>query len=341
MERLKGYSPLVGGGMARHRNIGKFLVLLAVLIFISGCHAGPAVRGSFDRDYNVSGPLRLELTNAAGDVSITGSTDGKVHVHGDVRASGFGFDNPQKRLNDTIANPPVEQRADTIRIGKDMPRMSNISIAYTIQVPHDTEVSATVASGGQSIRNLRGPVSVKAASGSIHVEKIDRDAQLSTASGSISASDIGTDVRVSSASGTVTVSNVKGDVRINAISGVIRVAQPGGRVDADTASGEVEIRGAANDVKARATSGRVFVQGNPSADSYWELKTVSGGVQLSVPSTASFHLSGEAVSGEIRADIPIFIEEQGKHSIRAHMGNGGGRVEVHTVSGEIRVSGAN
>jgi hypothetical protein len=35
------------------------------------------------------------------------------------------------------------------------------------------------------------------------------------------------------------------------------------------------------------------------------------------------------------------VEEQGKHSLRAHMGSGGGRVEVHTVSGEIRISHTN
>ncbi|HYL86473.1 MAG TPA: DUF4097 family beta strand repeat-containing protein [Candidatus Angelobacter sp.] len=328
--------------MKRRRNLVRPLFLftaLAVFVF-AGCAAGPAASGSFDRDFTVSGPLRLELTNAAGDVNITGSADGKVHVHGDIRASGFGFDNPKTRLDDTLANPPVEQRGDTIRIGKDLSRMRHISIAYTIQVPHDTEVSASVASGSQTIRNLRGPVTVKAASGSIRVEKIDRDAQLSTASGSISANDVGSDVHVSSASGTITVSNIKGDVRVGAISGVIRVSQPGGRVDADTSSGEVEIQGATSDVKAHAIAGRVYVQGNPGADNFWDLKTVSGTVQFVVPSTANFHLSAEAASGEIRADVPIVIEEQGKHSLRAHMGNGGGRVEVHTVSGEIRVSGS-
>jgi DUF4097 and DUF4098 domain-containing protein YvlB len=323
--------------MARYRNLGTSLALIVALI--AGCNAGPAVTGSFDRNYTVTGPIRLELSNAAGDVNITGGADGKVHVRGDVRASGFGFDHPQKRLDDTLSNPPVEQRGDTIRIGKDMTRMRNISIAYTIEVPHDTEVSATVASGAQTIRELRGPVKVQAASGSIRVEKIDRDAQLTTASGSVSASDIGSDVHVSSASGSVTVSNAKGDARVHALSGVIRISQPGGRVEADTASGEIEIRGAANDVKAHAASGRVFVQGNPSGQSYWDLKTASGGVQFSVPTSANFQFSAEAVSGEIRADIPIVIEEQGKHSLRAHMGNGGGRVEVHTVSGEIRVSG--
>src|SRR6266704_5828360 len=232
--------------MARHRNLCLPLVLLTAVVAAAACNAGPSVSGTFDRNYKVSGPIRLEITNASGDVDITGSADGKVHVRGDVRASGFGIDNPRKRLDDTVANPPIEQTGDTIRIGKEMSRMRNVSIAYAIQVPRDTEVSATVASGAQTIRGVRGPVKVQSASGSVRVEKIDRDAELSTASGSVSATDIGSEVHVTSASGSVTVSNTKGDVIVNAISGVIRIAKPGGRIEADTASGEVEIQGAAN-----------------------------------------------------------------------------------------------
>ena len=325
--------------MARHRNLCLPLVLLTAVVASAACNAGPSVSGTFDRNYKVSGPIRLEITNASGDVDITGSTDGKVHVRGDVRASGFGFDNPQKRLDDTVANPPIEQTGDTIRIGKEMSRMRNVSIAYAIQVPRDTEVSATVASGAQTIRGVRGPVKVQAASGSIRVEKIERYTQLTTASGTISATDVGNDLRVSSASGSVTVSKVRGDVDVTAISGVIHISNPGGRVEAGTASGDVDIQGAAHDVKAHAASGRVSVQGNPGTENYWELKTASGGVQLAVPGSANLHISAEAVSGEIRSDIPIVIEEQGKHSLRAHMGSGGGRADIHTISGEIHITG--
>ena len=325
--------------MLRQRQFLITLILTVAAVSPVACNVGPGASGSFDRNYTVTGPIRLELTNASGDVDIAGSSDGKVHVHGDVRVSGMGFGDPQKRLDDTLANPPVEQRGDTIRIGKEMSRTRHISIAYTIQVPRDTEVTTTVASGAQTIRGVRGPVKVQAASGSIRVEKIERETQVATASGSVSASDIGNDVRVSSASGSVNVSNTKGDVHVNAIAGVIRISNPGGRTEADTASGEVEIQGASKDVKAHALSGRVSVQGNPSADSYWELKTASGAVQLAVPASANLHLSAEAVSGEIRTDIPIVIEEQGKHSLRAHLGSGGGRVDVHTVSGEIRLTG--
>jgi DUF4097 and DUF4098 domain-containing protein YvlB len=327
--------------MPRHRNLSPPVAALTAAFFLIGCNVGPSANGSFDHTFTVSGQIRLELTNTAGDVDITGSADGKVHIHADVRASGMGFDNPQKRLNDTIANPPVDQRGDTIRIGKEGSHVRNLAITYSIQVPHDTEVSANVVSGAQTIRGIRGPVKVQAVSGVITVEKIDRDVQVNSTSGSVSATDIGDDVKISSVSGNVSVSNIKGDVIANAVAGVIRVSKPGGRVDANAGSGEVEIQGAMNNVKARAASGLVSVQGNPDADSYWELKTISGGVQLNVPATSNFHLSAEAVSGEIRADIPIVIEEQGKRSLRAHMGSGGGRVEVHTVSGDIHVSGSN
>jgi DUF4097 and DUF4098 domain-containing protein YvlB len=324
--------------MARHFNHRLSVLLLSAVVVLAGCESGPSVSGAFDRSFNVTGPIRLELNNASGDVNITGSADGRVHVRGEVRASGFGIDSTRKRLDDTLANPPIEQKGDTIRIGKDMSRMRNISITYTIQVPRATEVDANVASGAQTIRNVTGPVTVRAASGSIRLENIQRDAEVTTASGTITASDVGSDLHVSTASGNVELTGIKGNVRASTVSGVIRIAKPGARVEAGNTSGEIEIQGASNDVKAHAISGLVSVQGNPGADSYWDLKSVSGGVQVRVPAAANLHLTAEASSGDIRSDIPIVVEEQGKHTLRAHMGSGGGRVDVHTVSGEIRVS---
>jgi len=326
--------------MARYRNLSSSLSLFAGAFVFAGCYAGPTVNGSFARTFSVSGPIRLELSNTSGDVDITEGAAGTVSINGEVRASGFGFENTQKRLDEIVSNPPIEQRGDTIRIGKDFSRMRNVSISYKIQVPHETEVEANIASGAENIRDLSGPVKVRSASGTIRVEKIGRSVDLSAASGSVSADDIGSDVQVSSASGNVTVSNVKGDVRVKAMSGVIRVSHPGGRVEGNTASGEVEIQDAANDVTAHTASGRVYVEGNPGTQGFWNLRTASGSVQISVPPSANFHLSAEAASGEIRTDIPIVIEEEGRHSLRARMGSGGGRVEVHTVSGAIRISGA-
>jgi DUF4097 and DUF4098 domain-containing protein YvlB len=325
--------------MIRHR-IPLTAVCLLALTFALGCQVGPAATGSFDRTLNVSGPVRIELSNASGDVQIVGSADGKVRVHGEVRASGLGFDSPQRRVNEITADPPVEQRGSTIRIGKDMRGLRHVAISYQIEVPHETEVSSTLASGSQSVRQIQGPIKTTTASGSLRADHIDREVRLRSVSGSVDAFDIGDDVDASSVSGSVDVRNSKGEVHSRAASGAIRITKPGGRVEADAASGSVEIIGANNDVRAHAVSGRVSVQGNPGANCYWELKTISGSVELGVPASASFHLAAENVSGQIRADIPIVIEEQSKHSLRARIGNGGSRVEIHTVSGQIDVGPA-
>src|SRR4029077_73697 len=197
------------GGTMRHRNFAALAGLLFAALASAGCAMGPSASGSFDRTLSVSGPIRLELNNTSGDVSITGSADGKVHVHADARSSGWGFESPEKRLNELLANPPIEQRGSTIHIGEEMRNLRNVSISYKIEVPHDTEIASTLLSGTQTIQDVRGPVKAEAMSGSIRVSHIERHTQLSTLSGSIRADTIGDDFRANSASGTVTVSNIK------------------------------------------------------------------------------------------------------------------------------------
>jgi DUF4097 and DUF4098 domain-containing protein YvlB len=327
--------------MHRKSRIGLVALAAAVAAGLAGCVSGPGVSGGFDRDFTVSGHTRLEVSGPAGDIEVVGSGDGKVHVHGDVHATGMGFDKPKERLAETMANPGVEQRDDTIRVGKGLANLRNLRINYRIEVPRDTEVNVSVVSGTQSIKNVRGPVVSQGASGAISVSGIERDVQLQTVSGAVSADGIGDDVRASTASGDVTVSNAKGDVRANSLSGNVRVIKPGGRVDADCGSGKIEIEGAKFDVKAHGVSGAVVTSGDPGEHGYWDLKTVSGSVMVRVPTSANFRFSAEAISGNVKTDIPIVIEEQGKHTLHAHVGNGGGRVEVHTVSGDIDVAAGN
>jgi len=51
--------------MARHGNLCVPLVLFSAIASWPAAESGPSVSGAFDRNYNVTGPLRLELTNAS------------------------------------------------------------------------------------------------------------------------------------------------------------------------------------------------------------------------------------------------------------------------------------
>jgi DUF4097 and DUF4098 domain-containing protein YvlB len=313
------------------------LSLSAAILALSplGALAGD---NSFDRTFTVNGPVRLELGNGSGNVDIRGSADGKVHVHGTVTRGGWSlFGGSEKSVDDVAANPPVEQHDNTIRIGKNMSGYRNVSIEYHVEVPKETEVDASVASGGLTVDNVRGPVKANSASGYVHVYRVERDASVSAASGSIDVSTIGGVLHVNSASGDMTIVGVKGDLNANAASGSIHITNATDRIEASTASGSINITGASGDLKVHAVSGSVNVSGDPSTNHYWELKSVSGSVDLRVPANAGFLFSAEAMSGDIRTGLPVVIEEQGKHSLRAHIGNSAGRVEVHTVSGAINV----
>jgi DUF4097 and DUF4098 domain-containing protein YvlB len=299
-----------------------------------------AADNTFERTLTVSGHVRLELSNGSGNVEIRGGTDGKVHITGKVTPGWSLFGSSEKNIQEVVANPPIEQHDSVIRVGKSTSWLKNVSIDYNIQVPNDTEVDAGVASGGMTIDNVRGPVKASSASGYVHVYRVALDTQLSAASGSIDSSTIGGVLHVNSASGDITLADVKGDVKVNAASGSIRVHRPGDRVDASTASGSIEIDGVTNDLKVHAISGSINVTGDPSANRLWEVKTVSGSVDIRVPPNSSFLFTAEATSGDIRTNIPVILEEQGKHSLRAHIGTNGGRIEVHSVSGGIYVRGS-
>jgi DUF4097 and DUF4098 domain-containing protein YvlB len=317
----------------------------AVLLLVAGLTLIPssalAADNSFDRTFTVPGPnTRIELSNASGNVEIQAGKDGQVHIHARVTPGGWSlFSDAEKSAKEVMANPPLEQRGDTILVGKNSTFLKNVTIDYQIEAPKDTELDANLASGGITVIKLRGPAKVSSASGYIHIYQVERDVQVSAASGSIDIGNVGGYVRVNSASGSIQIADVKGDVKATAASGSIRIDRPADRVEASSASGSVRISGANNDVKAHVISGPINVTGNPSGNRLWELKTVSGSVDIQVPHSASFLLSAEATSGDIRTNIPVVIEEHNKHSIRAHVGDSSGRVEVHTVSGEISVSG--
>src|SRR5262245_5563403 len=203
--------------------------LFVVSAALAACGFGPTEHGSFDRTLDVSAPLRVELASASGSVRIAGSSDRKVHIHGEVNAGSF-FGSAKEELQKVISAPPVEQHGSLIRIGKDMASFRNTSISYTIEVPQETELSVSAASGSEEIKNVRGPVNVDSASGEIRVENVDRSVTIKSASGSIHAANLGDDARITAASGSIEVNSVKGDLRARSLSGSVNVRSPGGRV---------------------------------------------------------------------------------------------------------------
>lgn len=319
---------------------GQWLAAALVLgAFTAGCGVRPSTSGSFDRTFRVDGPVRLELVNNKGDSRVTSGAAGEVHIHGAFRVKSWSSGGGQRRMETLESNPPVSQEGNLIRVGGSSLGArppENAVIDYTIVVPPDSEVRGITASGDIQVGGVRGPVNFTAGSGNVTASEISGDVQALAGSGSVRLSEIQGQAQVTAGSGSITLDSVKGETRLQTGSGNIQVSAPGSSLMAATGSGKIRVTGASGDLRLRGSSGEITIDGDPGASSFWDFRTSSGNVVLHVPASGNFRFYARTGSGNIDAGIPIVMEgTTGKHELRARIGEGKGRVEVATSSGNI------
>jgi hypothetical protein len=132
----------------------------------------------------------------------------------------------------------------------------------------------------------------------------------------------GLNVAASSVSGDVTVSGTEGETKATTVSGDVRVE----RVRAPM-------------LKATSVSGDVTARIDAlTGDGAIEVTSVSGDVELELPKALDADVELRTVSGDLDTDFPIAL--QGRVSTRrleGRIGKGGRRLEVTTVSGDVRI----
>lgn len=131
----------------------------------------------------------------------------------------------------------------------------------------------------------------------------------------------------------VSASSVSGDVRVAGTTLEVRATTVSGdaRVEDVRAQDQVRVTSVSGDVTARLST--------LAAGTSLELKSVSGDVDLSLPSTAGFTLSMSTVSGDLTSDFPLQMRGRfNRRSINATVNNGGSDLDVSTVSGDVRLA---
>jgi|HubBroStandDraft_6_1064221.scaffolds.fasta_scaffold32069_2 hypothetical protein len=312
------------------------IVAILAAALLTGCSPRSSAEGTFDKTFEVNGPVHLELASGSGDAHVTTGPPGEVRVHGEVQVKTWSEESSQRRVHDILSNPPVSQEGNLIRVSGSGQHTHDVSIDYSIVVPPDTEIHATTGSGDLEVNGIKGPATFTSGSGAISASNIAGDVQAVAGSGAIELSNIQGQVQVTAGSGDITLNAVHGETRLHTGSGDLEIADPGDALEASTGSGDVTIKGASADIRLRTSSGDVTVDGNPGNSNYWDIHTSSGDVILQVPPTANFRLYARSSSGDIDAGIPIVMEgTSSKHELRARIGDGKGRVEVQSSSGSI------
>ena len=228
---------------------------LRTLVFVvaSSLAGFGSVIGTFDRSYQVTGPVDLEVLTHSGDITIRNGATGTVSIHAKIHSGNSWFMGERKpEIQELQTNPPIRQNGNSIRI--DYVNLRNISIDYEITVPEQTSVRTHSGSGDQTVEGIKGNTDLESGSGDLRLERLTGDLHFQTGSGDVRGRQI------------------SGPARVKAGSGDIEIEETGaGDVDVHTGSGNITVNGINGGFRAEAGSGDIHGRG--SLKSLWSIRT--------------------------------------------------------------------
>jgi hypothetical protein len=163
--------------------------------------------------------------------------------------------------------------------------------------------------------------------------------QISTVSAPavVSGFDGGTDVNT--VSGEVTLSSLSGELDVKTVSGDIAAKGIAAGIKLKTVSGDMDvIDGSCRWVDAKSVSGDVLLDLDLHPQGTYDVTTVSGTVSLRTTAEPDLAVEATSVSGRLVSDFGIGFESRpGRKYTSETIGEGGARLWVKTVSGDLRV----
>ena len=295
-------------------------ILISILVVLLACSAAIAStpQGTFEKTFQVSGPVDLEVQSRSGDIIVRSGASGSVTIRGKIFVSDrWLLGNRHSDVSDIEQHPPIRQEGNSIHV--DYVNAHDISVDYEITVPADTAIRTHSGSGDQIIEGTRGNAELQSGSGDMKLARLSGEIHVQTGSGNVRAREIA------------------GSVRGGAGSGDIELIESGsGDVDLHTGSGNITARGVQGAFRADAGSGDITAEGTQTGA--WSIRTGSGNVHVRLPANAAFDADISTSSGTLDVDAPITITVQGRiqesrKSIQGKVRGGGPLLTLRTGSG--------
>ena len=327
--------------MRIRRHAAAVVVLTVGALAPQSAHAQRA-EGSFQRTVTVSGSADVDVVSGAGSIEVRQGAAGRVEISGRIKANdGWGWRRSRLSADERVrrleAQPPVEQRGNTVRIGyiAEPDLRDAVSVSYVVTVPPGVTLRTNTGSGSQEI-DVDGSVEVHSGSGSLRIIRAG-GLRASTGSGGVTAETVTAALYATTGSGSIRVTRAAGPITAKTGSGGIEITQTGGGdVAVSSSSGTVRVRGVRGGLDASTSSGGLYIEGEMAAD--WRLSASSGHVTVDLPRGQRFDLDANSNSGHIDVDFPVAVTGRlERRSIRGPVGGGGPLLRVRTSSGGISI----
>jgi len=193
-------------------------------------------------------------------------------------------------------------------------------VKMVVSVPHTYDVIIDGTSADSLLADLEGDISVDMTSGTTVARNIKGR------------------LKIDNTSGEMTVIGAHGDIIIDGTSADATVVDSSGKLLFDSTSGSLATTRFAGTVNADTTSGDLYVQLSTVPNDKMRFDTVSGDVQLTMLAPNEGSLEATTTSGDIDIKLDAGTAEQrDDDDVMVVFGQGGERIRIDTVSGDITV----
>lgn len=260
----------------------------------------------------------VDLSNVQGSVTVTAWDRNEVELTAVLESDKdqLEFEATEREVRIKVKRPDGKYHKDTD------------DAILTLRVPKGVRLGIETVSAEITVTGVQGEQSLGSVSGTIETQAFNQPVDARSVSGELQITGNGGKAEVSTAnvSGSTVANGLRGAFEGNAVSGDITAhVAAADRLEIGTVSGEIEAH-----AELTATA-RV------------ELESVSGSIVLSIkpPVHAEFDL--ESFSGDIENCFGKTPRDTSKYAPGSELvftqGNGGARVDIQTLSGEINVCG--
>jgi hypothetical protein len=208
-----------------------------------------------------------------------------------------------------------------------------------ILVPRGRRVSVYLGVGPISATNVNGDLRLDGSAGAVTTQGTAGNLVVDVGSGSVRVTRHTGDGLIDTGSGGVEITGLRGDqLNVDTGSGSVRLSDVVvGTLLVDTGSGDVTATGVQADVVNVDTGSGSVELGLTHVPRDVTVDTGSGNVTFTIPDGLNADVALETGSGSIEMDFPLEIRRWERDEVRGVIGTGGGRIQIETSSGDIRL----